>query len=90
MSFLNKIFLIALAGFILLSVSTHLVSAQGIVGVSPGSYGFKEVLRGGYAERSFTVTLSKDEPVKVSLEPLGEIKNWIGLEVGIAWFVTLK
>jgi hypothetical protein len=52
-------------------------SAGPIVGVSPGSMRFENVLRGGYAERLLTVTVDSDEPVFVSLEPRGNISDWL-------------
>lgn len=68
------VFFVALFFFI---VETHAVSAGGIVGVSPGNVDFKKVLRDGYAERYITITVDSEEPVDVSLEARGEIKEWM-------------
>lgn len=54
------------------------VYADSIVGVSPGSVDFKNVLRGGYAERYLTLTISgADDDVIVSAKPRGEISSWL-------------
>ena len=45
------------------------VSSQGIMGVSPGNYLYDNVLRGGYAERSFTLSYSGEDPVDISIQP---------------------
>lgn len=55
----------------------EVVKAQGIVGVSPGSFSYDNVLRGGYAERLFTITFSGNNDIEVSVEPLGDIRDWI-------------
>jgi len=50
------------------------------IGVSPANVYFKDVLRGGYAERIVTITVDSEEPTKISLEPRGEIVDWISFE----------
>lgn len=66
--------------FVLISILfVQIVSSQGIMGVSPGNYKFENVLRGGYAERPFTVTFSSETPVEASIYPEGDIKSWINL-----------
>lgn len=47
------------------------------VGVSPASISFKEVLRGGYAERVAIVSADSDKPVLVNIKPRGEIAEWL-------------
>ena len=50
------------------------------IGVSPANVYFKDVLRGGYAERIVTITVDSEEPTKISLEPRGEIVDWVSFE----------
>ena len=50
------------------------------IGVSPANVYFKDVLRGGYAERIVTITVDSEEPIKISLEPRGEIVDWVSFE----------
>lgn len=54
------------------------VDAANVVGVSPGTVYFKDVLRGGYAERYLTITTpSLDEGVFIQAKPRGEIASWL-------------
>jgi hypothetical protein len=69
----GKIVLIFLVVFI-----SSLVSAANI-GVSPANINFKNVLRGGYAERPITLTIDAPELVDVTLGTWGEVKDWITL-----------
>ncbi len=73
---MSKLFILVIAAIILASAAT----AQGIVGVSPSNYKYDQVLRGGYAERVFTISYSGDDPVEASIEPLGNIAEWITFE----------
>lgn len=65
---------------LLIIASISSVLAQGIVGVSPSTYTYNQVLRGGYSERVFTISFSGEDPVEASIEPMGEIASWITLE----------
>lgn len=47
------------------------------VGVSPASIYFPDVLRGGYAERSVTVSADSIEPIGIQISTWGEAKDWI-------------
>ncbi|PIN90990.1 hypothetical protein COU60_00015 [Candidatus Pacearchaeota archaeon CG10_big_fil_rev_8_21_14_0_10_34_76] len=69
------IFWLAIVVIALTSIS--FVSAQVIIGVSPGNVNFKDVLRGGYAERQLSVTADSTESVLVGLEAGGEIADWL-------------
>ncbi len=80
---MKKILFIILFAVLLFSFLEN-VSAAGIVGVSPGNILFKDVLRGGYAERYITVTINSEEPVKIKLEPRGEIKDWLNFSENIS------
>jgi hypothetical protein len=73
---MKKIILLIAMGCIIFFQQT--VSAANIIGVSPGNVYFNEVLRGGYAENSITVTFSSEEPTVIRFEPRGEIKDWLG------------
>jgi hypothetical protein len=68
--------IIAIFGLILF---INLASAANI-GISPAKVYFEDVLRGGHAERIITVTIDTDEPTKVSLQPRGEIEEWLEFE----------
>jgi hypothetical protein len=53
-------------------------SAENIIGVSPGTVYFKNVLRGGYAERYLSITTpNMNEDLMVSAKPRGDIASWI-------------
>lgn len=70
----HKWIILALAFVVLLASDA---AAQSIIGVSPGNVDLKNVLRGGYAERAITVTVDSESPVKVKLEPRGDIVSWL-------------
>jgi hypothetical protein len=50
------------------------------IGISPASTYFKDVLRGGYAEKVVTITIDSVEPTKVSLAPRGDIAEWLSFK----------
>jgi hypothetical protein len=50
------------------------------IGVSPANIYFKDVLRGGYAEKIVTITIDSDEPTKISLSTRGNISEWLSFE----------
>ncbi len=52
------------------------VAAQNIFGVSPGNVYFKDVLRGGYAERYITITLDSEVGIPIGFEAWGDIASW--------------
>lgn len=60
---------------ILLSIEN--ISAEGIVGISPGNIQFENVLRGGYAQRYITITIDSQDPILVKAESRGEIADWL-------------
>jgi len=47
------------------------------LGVSPASLRYENVLRDGYSERSIVISIDSDEPIKVFLEPRGDIGTWL-------------
>lgn len=47
------------------------------VGVSPATAVYKDVLRGGYAERPLTVTIDSDIETEIEVEIYGNIADWI-------------
>jgi len=53
------------------------VSARSIVGISPGAVHFKDVLRGGYAERHVTISVDSGKEIGLEIEPRGEIEEWL-------------
>lgn len=50
------------------------------IGISPANIYFKDVLRGGYAERTVIITIDSEEPIQASLSPRGEIAEWISFD----------
>ena len=60
-----------------------IASAGPIIGVSPGNLDFKNVLRGGYAEKFLTITLSSNDPINANLEARGEIAEWLNFSENI-------
>ncbi|MGD9276125.1 MAG: hypothetical protein PVJ67_03045 [Candidatus Pacearchaeota archaeon] len=67
-----------LAGILIL-LFVNFISAINI-GVSPASISFKDVLRGGYAERTVIISADSDLPVTVNLKPRGDIEDWFIFE----------
>ena len=74
----KKLFLIVISMFVIVITSGLNVSAAHI-GVSPSKLYFNDVLRGGYSEKNTTITIDTQEPSEVSIEPRGEITEWINL-----------
>jgi len=70
-------FLVAILGLMSLITLMGSVMAGGIVGISPGNINYKDVLRGGFAERFVTITIDSEEPVGVKATPRGEIGEWL-------------
>ena len=77
----NKIRIGIKTGIITLIIIVNLLYVSSAnIGVSPANVYFKDVLRGGYAERIVTITVDSEEPIKISLEPRGEIVDWVSFE----------
>jgi len=68
-------FMILLIFFILSIKSVYSVS----VGVSPGVINFDNMLKGGYAEKTLTVTIATTENILVNASTRGEVSEWINL-----------
>jgi len=68
-------FFLALAFFL----SLEYVSAVVNIGISPASVDFKDVLRGGYAERTVVISASSIEPVSVGVSTWGNVSDWINV-----------
>ena len=64
--------------FMLISPTVYGIS----LGISPGTISFKDVLRGGYAERVVTVSTSSDEPINCRVILGGPFKEWLSFEPG--------
>jgi len=70
--------LILLLGLFFLVLFSGEVMAKNVIGVSPGTVGFKDVIRGGYAERYLTITAQNVEgEIFISAQPRGEIADWL-------------
>jgi len=65
--------ILVLATLILLSQITFAAN----VGVSPATLTFKDVLRGGFAERPVMVIIDTIDPVDVTVTSRGEIESWL-------------
>ncbi len=61
---------------IIVLILTNLASAARI-GISPSQINFKNVLRGGYSERTITITTDSLDETEVEVMPRGEISNWL-------------
>ena len=51
-----------------------------IIGVSPGNIDFKNVLRGGYAERPIRITTDSESPIHIEFEAWGEAASWMSFK----------
>jgi len=71
---------IVFIGVIIISISVN-VGAVGM-GVSPGSVSFKNVLRGGYAEKTVMVSTSSDVPIECEVSAEGPFKDWLSYSPG--------
>ncbi len=65
------------AGLILLVLAANAAAVS--LGVSPSNIEFRDVLKGGYAEGTATISTSSPEPVEISLSVGGEARDWITL-----------
>ncbi len=65
---------------VLILVSILIIIAPSLavnIGVSPGVANFKNMLRGGYAERSIRVTIASEEKIPVEVSVRGEVAEWM-------------
>lgn len=77
----KKIILIfVLVSIFIQTVCIFCVSAANI-GVSPASLNFKQVLRGGYSEKSIVISTDSLKAVTVEIKPRGEITSWLNFSV---------
>lgn len=49
------------------------------IGISPASIYFPEVLRGGYAERTVTISIDSPDPIGVEASTWGDASDWINV-----------
>lgn len=75
----NKQKSVVLFGIFLIFLLGSFVSAANI-GISPAKVIYEDVLRGGYSERTVTITVDSEEPVFVQIQKRGEIEEWISFE----------
>lgn len=61
--------------FLFILISPFMSSAN--VGISPASLEFDDVLRGGYAQDTITVSVDTEDPVEIHLDKRGEISEWV-------------
>src|SRR3989344_7572997 len=81
---MKKITLIILV-LVFFAVCSGLSQALSI-GISPGRAVFQNVLRGGYSERTITISTSSDEKLIASYRVEGDIKGWIGFDTNSTEF----
>jgi hypothetical protein len=74
----NQIIRMIFLGIAFIFVISFVSSAN--IGISPANIYFKDVLRGGYAERGTTITIDSIEATKVNLTTRGEIAEWISFK----------
>jgi hypothetical protein len=73
-------------GGILFLLLFSTISYAAAVGISPARLEFANVLRAGYAEKTFTVSTDSEEPLFGHLEATGAIKDWIHFPENISTF----
>ena len=66
--------------FVLLSLSLLPLVTSANIGISPASANFTNVMRGGYSERWVTISTDSVDEIEVTLEPFGEIEEWINFD----------
>ncbi len=76
-----SIFYLVLFGIVIFSFYTSLnVVEAALLGVNRAEISYDNVLRGGYAENTFKVSIGTEQKVQVSYEARGEIADWIRFE----------
>jgi hypothetical protein len=65
--------------FIILTVIFALCGSAAAVslGISPSMVDFKQVLKGGYAEKTATISTSSQQPLDISISAGGQIGSWL-------------
>lgn len=77
----SKIYFVMIITLLSIGGLAAIVDAQSVLGVSPANINFKNVLRGGYAERYITITLDNEKPISINLSTRGDIAKWINFTV---------
>jgi hypothetical protein len=70
----NTLAIISLLGILLM------VSNASALGVSPGTIEFNKMVRGGYGEKTLTVSTAGSEDIVMKLEAAGAIKDWLSFD----------
>ncbi|MCX6750035.1 MAG: hypothetical protein NTZ83_01105 [Candidatus Pacearchaeota archaeon] len=76
----NRRFILRMSMLVITFIFVLSFISSANMGVSPATIYFKDVLRGGYAEKTVTITIDSAEPTKVSLTPRGDIAEWLSFE----------
>ncbi|MDK2907663.1 MAG: hypothetical protein PWQ87_121 [Candidatus Woesearchaeota archaeon] len=76
----NKFLFALVTLFLLILPFNSNFSEAALLGVNRAEISFNNVLRGGYAENTFKVSIGTEKPVAVSYEARGEIADWIRFE----------
>ena len=72
---------IAFLSVLLFSASYNVFSAASI-GLSPGAAKFEGVLRGGYAEKTITLSTSSETPLNCEITATGPAEKWFSYSAG--------
>jgi len=78
---LNAWVKIAFLSVLLFSASYNVFSAASI-GLSPGAAKFEGVLRGGYAEKTITLSTSSEMPLNCEITATGPAEKWFSYRAG--------
>jgi hypothetical protein len=76
----NKfLFILGILFLLILPFNSNLLEAA-LLGVNRAEISFNNVLRGGYAENTFKVSIGTEQQIPVSYEARGDIADWIRFE----------
>ena len=75
----NKKLIFVLSSLFLLLITLNSADAA-MIGVNRAQIQFDDVLRNGYAEENFVVSIGSEHDVEFFFEPRGEVASWVRLE----------
>ncbi len=85
---MKKLMSAALLALQILLIAGLASTAQAVsIGVSPGRIDFNSVLKGGYAEKTLTVSTNSGEQLVASITTSGETSDWLYFEPNTTSFV---
>jgi len=80
----NTLAIISLLGILLM------ISNVSAIGVSPGTVVFDKMVRGGYAEKTLTISTAGSEDLVMKVEAGGAIKDWVSFDPMESQITLLK